>query len=82
MIADFEQKIGLDKLWVIHVNDSSQELGAKIDRHENIGYGKIGFEVLKKIIHHPKLEGKIKILETPKKREDFREEIRKLKKKN
>jgi len=40
----------LDKLWAIHVNDSTQELGAKIDRHENIGYGNIGFEALQKIV--------------------------------
>ncbi|CAG8790760.1 10432_t:CDS:2, partial [Cetraspora pellucida] len=33
----------------IHINDSAAELGAKIDRHENIGYGKIGLETLKRI---------------------------------
>ena len=50
VIKEFDQKIGLDKLWAIHVNDSTQELGAKIDRHENIGYGSIGFETLQKIV--------------------------------
>ncbi|CAG8654463.1 8269_t:CDS:2, partial [Ambispora gerdemannii] len=55
------------------------ELGAKIDRHENIGYGKIGFDALKRIVYHPKFDGKIKLLETPRKREEFQEEIRLLK---
>lgn len=79
VIKEFEEKIGLKKLWVIHVNDSLNELGAKIDRHENIGYGKIGFEALKRIVYHPKFDGKIKLLETPRKREEFQEEIRLLK---
>ena len=79
VIKEFDQKIGLDKLWVIHVNDSSQELGAKVDRHENIGHGNIGFEALKKIVWHPKFNGIPKLLETPRKREDFSEEIKILK---
>jgi len=40
----------LDKLQVIHINDSAFEIGEKKDRHENIGYGKIGLEALKKIV--------------------------------
>ena len=79
VVKEFDQKIGLEKLWAIHVNDSSQELGAKVDRHENIGHGNIGFETLKKIIWHPKFNGIPKLLETPRKREDFSEEIRILK---
>jgi deoxyribonuclease-4 len=82
VIKEFEKIIGLDKLWVIHVNDSLGELGSKVDRHENIGYGKIGLEALKKIVWHPKLNGVIKILETPRKREEFKEEIRLLKEKS
>ncbi|KLL03805.1 MAG: endonuclease IV [Mycoplasmataceae bacterium CE_OT135] len=79
VIEEFDQIIGLDKLWVIHINDSLQELGAKKDRHENIGYGKIGLPALKKIVHHPKLSGVIKLLETPRNREYYREEIKILK---
>lgn len=79
VIEDFEKIIGLEKLWVIHVNDSLGELGSKIDRHENIGYGKIGLEALKKLVWHPKLNGIIKLLETPRKREDFQKEIKILK---
>ena len=50
---------------VVHVNDSKNERGAHKDRHENIGYGHIGFEILNKVVHHPKLKDVPKILETP-----------------
>ena len=81
VIKEFEKKIGLDKLRVIHVNDSLHGLGAKLDRHANIGVkeGKIGLEVLRRVVWHPKFNGIIKLLETPRKTEDFREEIRLLK---
>ncbi len=50
---------------VVHVNDSKNERGAHKDRHENIGYGQIGFDTLNMIVHHPKLKSVPKILETP-----------------
>jgi deoxyribonuclease-4 len=78
VIEEFDRIAGLDKLWVIHLNDSAFGLGAKKDRHENIGYGKIGFQALKKIVHHPKFNKIVKVLETPL-RKEFQEEIRKLK---
>lgn len=65
VINDFDKIIGLDKLKVLHINDSKNEIGARKDRHENIGYGKIGFDNIMKIINHPKLENITKILETP-----------------
>ena len=65
VLAEFETKIPLNKLKCIHVNDSKNPKGAAKDRHENIGFGEIGFERLMKIIYHPKLIGIPKILETP-----------------
>ena len=65
VLDEFDRIIGLDKLLVIHVNDSKNPLGAHKDRHENIGYGYLGFETLYKVVHHPKLNGIPKILETP-----------------
>ncbi len=65
ILNEFDEKIGLDKLLVVHVNDSKNERGASKDRHENIGYGHIGFETLNAIVHHPKLKDVPKILETP-----------------
>ncbi len=56
---------GLDTLKVIHVNDSKNVRGAAKDRHENLGKGHIGFEILYGIVHHPKLAHVTKILETP-----------------
>lgn len=65
IVEEFDSIIGLNYLLVIHVNDSKNSIGAHKDRHENIGYGTIGFETLRKYIIHPKLKGIPKILETP-----------------
>ena len=65
VLDDFYKIIGLDRLLVIHVNDSKNPIGAHKDRHENIGYGYLGFETLYKVIHNPRLKGISKILEIP-----------------
>lgn len=65
ILDEFDEKIGLDRLLVVHVNDSKNERGASKDRHENIGYGHIGFDTLNMIVHHDKLKSVPKILETP-----------------
>lgn len=65
VLAEFDRIIGLERLKVIHVNDSKNVRGAHKDRHANIGFGEIGFEALKKVVHHPKLANLPKILETP-----------------
>lgn len=65
ILNDFEQKIGLDKLKCIHINDSVNMINTHKDRHANIGYGTIGFENLLNIIYHDKLKNIPKILETP-----------------
>ena len=61
----FDDIIGLDKLKCVHINDSKNLINTHKDRHENIGYGTIGFDNLIKIIYHDKLKGIPKILETP-----------------
>lgn len=65
LLQEFDHVIGLDRLKVVHINDSKNERGAHKDRHANIGQGFIGFETLNKIVNHPKLEKLPKILETP-----------------
>ncbi|WP_058763939.1 deoxyribonuclease IV [Exiguobacterium chiriqhucha] len=65
VIEQFDRIVGLDRLGVIHVNDSKNVRGAKKDRHENIGYGEIGFDTLNRIIHHEAFTHLPKILETP-----------------
>jgi len=65
VLNKFDQLIGIDRLKVLHINDSKNIRGAGKDRHENIGFGEIGFYTLNKIVHHPQLENVPKILETP-----------------
>ncbi|MCZ8534781.1 deoxyribonuclease IV [Psychrobacillus psychrodurans] len=65
VLNEFDKIIGIDRLKVIHINDSKNLCGAAKDRHENIGFGEIGFETLQYIVHHPQLMELPKILETP-----------------
>lgn len=65
VLDEFDRLIGLDRLAVLHINDSKNERGAAKDRHENIGFGHIGFEALSYIVHHDQLQHIPKILETP-----------------
>lgn len=65
VISHFNDIIGLDNLKVIHVNDSKNINGSHKDRHENIGFGNIGFDTLSKFIFDERFYDKIKILETP-----------------
>ena len=81
LLKEFDEKIGLDKLLVVHINDSKNPRAAHKDRHENIGYGFIGFETINKIVHHPLLNGIPKILETPyfNEKPPYKQEIKMLK---
>ncbi|MFT4412655.1 deoxyribonuclease IV [Fredinandcohnia humi] len=65
ILEQFDKLIGIDRLKVLHINDSKNERGTRKDRHENIGYGHIGFKAINYIIHHPSLQMVPKILETP-----------------
>ncbi|MGM9926644.1 MAG: deoxyribonuclease IV [Bacillus sp. (in: firmicutes)] len=65
VLNEFDKIIGIDRLKVLHINDSKNVMGAGKDRHENIGFGHIGFDALHKIVHHPQLMAVPKILETP-----------------
>ncbi|WP_391201911.1 deoxyribonuclease IV [Psychrobacillus sp. L4] len=65
VLNEFDKVIGLDRLKVLHINDSKNVRGAAKDRHENIGFGEIGFDALQYIVHHPQLMHIPKILETP-----------------
>jgi deoxyribonuclease IV len=65
VLTEFDKVLGIERLQVLHINDSKNERGASKDRHENLGFGHIGFEALSKIVHHPQLMEVPKILETP-----------------
>ena len=62
----FDKIIGLNRLRVIHLNDSKKDLGSRVDRHEHIGKGFIGLEAFRLILNDKRFEKIPKILETPK----------------
>lgn len=87
VMKKFDEVIGLDQIAVFHINDSKNPLGARKDRHENIGQGNIGFDTLFKVVSDERFRNIPKILETPyiKDEEDpkksyppYREEIARL----
>ncbi|MGM0523076.1 MAG: deoxyribonuclease IV [Bacillota bacterium] len=65
VLNDFDKIVGIDRIKVVHVNDSKNPVGAHKDRHENIGFGHIGFDALNYIVHHDAFKAIPKILETP-----------------
>lgn len=65
VMEEFDRLIGKEQIAVFHVNDSKNPRGARKDRHENVGFGSIGFEGLRHIILHKDFEHVPKILETP-----------------
>lgn len=75
VIEEFDKIIGLENLYAIHFNDSKNECGSHKDRHEKIGYGKIGLEALKRFALHPAFAGRPFILETPNDNEGYTREI-------
>ena len=72
-ISQIEETVGLEKVYVWHINDSKIPLGGRVDRHENIGQGKIKAAAFERILRHPKLgasvdnglPGRAFLLETP-----------------
>ena len=64
-LDEFDKIIGIDKIKCVHVNDSKNDIGSHKDRHENIGYGTIGFNNLTNVIYNSRLSDIPKILETP-----------------
>jgi len=79
MLADFEDIIGLDKLKVIHVNDSVADLDSHVDRHAHIGEGYIGLEPFGYFLNDERFKDIPFLLETPKK-DDPGDDIRNLQK--
>ena len=65
VLAEFDRVIGLERLRAIHLNDSKNERGARKDRHEVIGGGKIGLAALAAVVRHPALRQLPMVLETP-----------------
>ena len=71
-LAAVDRTVGLDRVYVLHINDSKTALGSRVDRHEHIGRGKIGLAGFGRILNHARLgpglrglPGRAFILETP-----------------
>ncbi|RPH86986.1 MAG: deoxyribonuclease IV, partial [Desulfobacteraceae bacterium] len=67
--GSFDRLISLNRLKVVHANDSKTSLGGKADRHEQIGLGRLGVQTFKRLLGDPRLSGRPFILETPKGKE-------------
>jgi len=65
LVGLIDRELGLDRLAMVHFNDSRSELGSRQDRHEHIGGGRIGELGLRSLLRHPGLAGRPFILETP-----------------
>ena len=65
LLDEFDNIVGIEHIKCVHVNDSKNPRGAHKDRHENIGYGTLGFDTLLSVIYNPRLANVPKILETP-----------------
>lgn len=75
ILSGFDKKIGIDRLKIIHLNDSKNPIGSKKDRHEKIGKGHIGIDVFQKILTNKYLKNLPFILETPNDLIGYAEEI-------
>lgn len=69
-VRAFDKTVGLRHLRALHLNDSKTVLGSKVDRHENIGQGRIGVEGFRALVNHPKLAKLGAFIETPHFEED------------
>lgn len=65
VLEQFDRTVGLDRIGVVHINDSKNPCGAKKDRHTPLGAGWIGFDTINRVVHHELLKGRPFILETP-----------------
>jgi len=64
-LKEIDKTIGVDKIKVVHLNDTNENLGSRKDRHLGIGHGHIGYEGFSNIINHPYLKDCVFIIETP-----------------
>jgi deoxyribonuclease-4 len=65
VIAAFDRAVGIDRLKVLHLNDTQKDLGSHADRHWHIGQGNIGLEGFSALVNHPLLSEVAGIIETP-----------------
>lgn len=76
VLSEFDRMIGLDRLRVIHLNDSKNPFASHKDRHEKIGQGSLGLDTFIRMINHPKLRRLPFFLETPNELDGYGAEIK------
>ncbi|MDN5331251.1 MAG: deoxyribonuclease [Tepidanaerobacteraceae bacterium] len=79
VLEEFDKILGLERLKVIHLNDSKFGLASRKDRHANLGEGVLGLETMKKVINHEAIKDRPFLLETPGGMENYKKEIEILK---
>ncbi|HEB83481.1 MAG TPA: deoxyribonuclease IV [Bacteroidetes bacterium] len=75
---EFDRLIGLERLQVIHLNDTRKPLGSRVDRHDQIGDGLLGLEPFRRMVNDPRFTGLPGILETPQGEGGYAEDLRRL----
>lgn len=65
VLEQFDRTVGLNRIQVVHINDSKNPVGARKDRHTPIGSGWLGYQTIHNVVHHEALQGRPFILETP-----------------
>jgi deoxyribonuclease-4 len=78
-MKSFDDIVGLDKLRVLHLNDSKKGFGSKVDRHEHIGKGEIGLEGFRNIVNDKRLVKVPMVIETPKEEDELATDAQNLK---
>ncbi len=64
-ISEFEERIGWERVRLVHLNDSKTPFGSRVDRHWHIGYGRIGMRGFEVLLSHPKIKSLPLVMETP-----------------
>jgi len=77
-IRELDDVVGVDRVRIIHSNDSKRELGSRVDRHAHIGEGELGLEAFRHFINDPRFDGVPMIIETPGGPEKDRENLARL----
>ena len=73
--AEFDRILGLERLRALHLNDTSKELGSRVDRHEQVGKGKLGLDTFRFLVNDPRFRDIPMILELDLGDDEFRENL-------
>jgi deoxyribonuclease-4 len=75
LVAEVERRVGLERVWAFHLNDSKKGLGSRVDRHANIGEGELGDAPFARLLADPRFRGVPKVVETPPEEDGHRRDL-------